>query len=150
MLGVSNCQTFALGRGVTRSSIGNEWLLLKYQRRSAYSLPFEVDCHLDPISDFDERNAAVHAIVLAVEGHRPFDLARTSPLAGKRKRQLLGFGHSAYCEVADVIKRVWAGLYNLRRVKRDQRIVLGVEKVFCPSISRLSYRFRYSHWLLES
>jgi len=33
------------GRGVTPSSIGNEWLLLEYQRRSAYSLPFKVDCH---------------------------------------------------------------------------------------------------------
>ena len=62
-------------RGVTLSSIGNEWLLLEYQRRSAYSLPFEVDCHLDPISDFDERNATVHPVVLAVEGHRPFNLA---------------------------------------------------------------------------
>ena len=68
-------QTFALGRGVTLSSTRNEWLLLEYQRRSAYSLPFEVDCHLDPISDPDERNAAVHAVVLAVEGHRPFNLA---------------------------------------------------------------------------
>jgi hypothetical protein len=56
-------------------SKANEGLLLEYQRRSAYSLPFEVDCHLDPISDPDERNAAVHAVVLAVEGHRPFNLA---------------------------------------------------------------------------
>jgi len=40
------------------------WLLLENQRRSADSLPFEVDCHLDPISDLDEWNAAVHAIVL--------------------------------------------------------------------------------------
>src|SRR6266480_4264269 len=74
--GRSQCPVTRLnGRGLTVSSIRNEWLLLEYQRRSAYSLPFEVDCHLDAISDFDERNAAVHAVVLAVEGHRPFNLA---------------------------------------------------------------------------
>jgi hypothetical protein len=61
--------------GYNAKHTGNKWLLLKYQGRSAYSLPFEVDCHLDPISDLDERNATVHTVVLAVEGHRPFNLA---------------------------------------------------------------------------
>jgi len=94
-------------------------LLLEYQRRSAYLLAFEVDCHLDPIGDLNEWNATVHAVVIAVEGHRLFDLTCACPLASKRERQLLGFGHSAYREVAGVIKCVGARLYNLRRVERD-------------------------------
>jgi len=50
------------------------WLLLEHQRRSAYSLAFKVDYHLDTVGDLDQRNAFIHPIILAVEGHRPFNL----------------------------------------------------------------------------
>jgi hypothetical protein len=68
-------QTFALGRGVTLSSTRNEWLLLEYQRRSAYSLALEVDSHLDAVGDPDEGNVCVHVVILTVEGHCPLNLA---------------------------------------------------------------------------
>lgn len=50
-------------------------LLLKYQRWSAYSLPFEVHRHLDSVRDLDERNAAIHTVVLAIKCHGPRDRA---------------------------------------------------------------------------
>ena len=74
ILGGSNCQTFAPGRGVTPSSTGNKWLLLEYQRRSADSPPFEVDYHFDAVGDLYQGDAFVHAIVLAVKGHSSFNL----------------------------------------------------------------------------
>jgi hypothetical protein len=58
-----------------RKSMKPGWLLLKYQRRPANSLAMEVDCHLDTVGDPDEGDAAVHPIVLTVEGHCPFNLA---------------------------------------------------------------------------
>ena len=53
----------------------DKWLLLEYQRRSADSLPFEVDYHFDAVGDLYQGDAFVHSIVLAVEGHRPCNLA---------------------------------------------------------------------------
>jgi hypothetical protein len=58
-----------------RADAGNKWLLLEYQLRSADSLPFEVDYYLDAVGDLYQGDAFVHAIVLAVEGHRPCNLA---------------------------------------------------------------------------
>ena len=58
-----------------QTALLRNWLLLKGHRRAANSLPLEGDSHLDAVSDFDEGNAAVHPIVLAVEGHRPFNRA---------------------------------------------------------------------------
>jgi hypothetical protein len=51
------------------------WLLFEHQRRPADSLPLEVDSHLDAVGDPDEGNAAVHAVVLTVESHCPFDFS---------------------------------------------------------------------------
>ena len=103
----------------------DRWLLLEYQRRSAHALTLEVDYHFDTVCDLHQRDSFIHPIILAVEGHGPLNFARARPpLPGKRKRQLLRFGHSAYREVADIIKRVRTGLYNLRRVKCDHGIVL--------------------------
>jgi hypothetical protein len=64
-----------LWRDVRWSSTGDKCLLLEYQRRSAYSLPFEVDYHFDAVGDLHQGDAFVHAVVLAVEGHRSFKLA---------------------------------------------------------------------------
>src|ERR1700751_5708481 len=65
----NNPQTFALRRN------SDKWLLFEHQRRSAYSLPFQVHYHFDTVCDFYQRNAFIHPIVLTVEGHRPFNLA---------------------------------------------------------------------------
>ena len=51
-------------------------LLLENQRRSADSLPFQADIHFDTVCDFDEGNALVHPVVLAVEGHCAVDASR--------------------------------------------------------------------------
>ena len=50
-------------------------LLLKDQRRPTDSFRLEVDRHLDTVGDPDEGNAAVHPVVLTVEGHCPLNLA---------------------------------------------------------------------------
>ncbi len=50
-------------------------LLLKDYRRPADSLPLEGDIHFDTVGDLDEGNAAVHSVLLAVEGHRPLNRA---------------------------------------------------------------------------
>jgi hypothetical protein len=46
-------------------------LLLKRRRRSADSLPLQVDTNLNSVRYPDERNAAIHAVVLAIKGHGP-------------------------------------------------------------------------------
>jgi hypothetical protein len=56
------------------------WLLFKYQRWSADALAFQVDVHLDAIGDLNEGNAAVHSVILAVEGHSSCDFAFTCSL----------------------------------------------------------------------
>jgi hypothetical protein len=90
-----------------------KWLLLKDHRRAANSLPLEVDSHLDAVSDSDEGNAAVHPVVLTVEGHRPFNRAGPGAAAGNRQGQLFGFGHPADGKVAVQLEGVAAGLDNL-------------------------------------
>jgi hypothetical protein len=60
-------------------------LLLKHHRRPTDSLPLEVHDHFDAISDFDERNAAVHTVVLPVESHGAGNRALAGPLAGNCK-----------------------------------------------------------------
>jgi hypothetical protein len=42
------------------------WVFLKDQRRPADSLPLEVDSYLDAVGNLDERDATVHAELLAV------------------------------------------------------------------------------------
>jgi hypothetical protein len=49
-------------------------LLLKDHRRPL------IDADLDTVSNLDERNTAVHAVLLSVEGHCPFNRARACPL----------------------------------------------------------------------
>ena len=94
----------------SRSQVG---YCLKTNGRPADSLPLEVDSNLDAVGNLDEGDAAVHPVVLTVEGHCPFNLAYACPLAGKRKRQRLGFRHSANRKRSLNIKGVGAGLHNL-------------------------------------
>jgi hypothetical protein len=83
------------------------WLLLQVDRRPADPFSGEIDGYLYTVSNFDERNATVHAVLLAVEGHYPFDSASTFLVAGNRKRELLLLGDSAYREVAPQAQLCW-------------------------------------------
>src|SRR5258708_2285474 len=67
-------QCVVLRRDVTRFSTGDRGLLLEYQPRAAYSRPFEVDYHFDAVGDLYQGDAFVHAVILAIEGHRSFNL----------------------------------------------------------------------------
>jgi hypothetical protein len=51
------------------------WLLLKIHWRTADARPLQVDSHLDAVGDLDEGNAAVHALLLTIEGHCPLNSA---------------------------------------------------------------------------
>ena len=68
------------------------WLVLQGHGRSADSLGFEIDTHLDPVGDLNEGNAAVHPVLLTVKCHRPLNRPGPSPRAGNGERQRLGFG----------------------------------------------------------
>jgi hypothetical protein len=48
-------------------------LLLKIHRRPADPFSGEIDGYLYTVGNFDEWNATVHAVLLSVECHRPFD-----------------------------------------------------------------------------
>jgi hypothetical protein len=89
-------------------------LLPKDDRRPTDSFPFEVDVYLDAVGYPDERNAAVHPELLAVERHGPSDGARARTFAGNGKYQLLGFCYSADSKIAVEFKGVGAGLRDLR------------------------------------
>ena len=56
-------------------------LLLEGQRGTANSVDYEEDRYLDAVGDLDERNAAIHAVVLSIKGHCPRNLSVASPLA---------------------------------------------------------------------
>jgi hypothetical protein len=45
------------------------WLLLQVHPGPADPFRFEIDGYLDTVSNLDERNAAVHPELFAVEGH---------------------------------------------------------------------------------
>jgi hypothetical protein len=65
------------------------WLLLQVHPGPADPFRFEIDGYLDTVSNLDERNAAVHPELFAVEGHCSIDRINACPLAGKRQRQPL-------------------------------------------------------------
>jgi hypothetical protein len=48
-------------------------LLLVDEARTADLLYVEINVYLDAVGDLYERNAAIHAIVLAIKGHRALD-----------------------------------------------------------------------------
>jgi hypothetical protein len=41
--------------------------------RPADTLPLQIHGYLDAVGDFDERDAAVHSVLLSVEGHDSVD-----------------------------------------------------------------------------
>lgn len=66
----SQLRSVSLGLGKDRTC---SELLLKNWRRPADPLPFQADIHLDAVGYLDERNVAIHAVVLAVECHDAVD-----------------------------------------------------------------------------
>ena len=84
-------------------------LLLEDDGRPAHACAFEVETHLDAVSDSDKGNAAGHPIVLPVEGHGPGNRARPGPFALEGQVQGLGFGDAANGKRALDIKGLGAG-----------------------------------------
>jgi len=91
---------------------------------------FEVDVDFDAVGDFDERDAAVDAVVFAIEGHGSLDGALAGPLAFDRQFEGFGLGDASYGEVAGDVEGVGAGLHDLGRAKGDQRVLFDVKEVF--------------------
>ena len=60
-------------------------LLLEVDGRAADSLSLEVDSDLYTIRDLDKRDTAVHAVLLAVEGHGSRNCARAGPFTSNRE-----------------------------------------------------------------
>ena len=106
------------------------WLLLKDYGRSTDSVRLEGNTHLDTVCNFDKRNSFVHPVVFTVKGHCSFDSSFTRALTFDRKRQFLLFRYAAYGKVAVENEHIGTSLFNLSRVKRDQRTVLDIKEVF--------------------
>src|SRR5215469_11837594 len=109
-------------------------LLFKEQGRSADPLRLEVNRDLHAVGNSDERNAAVHAELLAVERHCPFNLSRALALTVIREGQCLRLRYAAYGKCSWDIKCMGTGLYNLCGTKRYVRIFLHVEEIFAPQL----------------
>ena len=86
--------------------------MLQCERGAADTCPVETDVDLNAVCDLDERNAAVHSVVLAVEGHSSLDIACACSYAGDGERKGLGFRDAADGEGARYVEGVWAGLNN--------------------------------------
>ena len=112
-------------------------LLLEHERGTAYLFGGEMDCDLDVVGDFDERDAAVHSVVFAIEDHFAVDVLETLCGAGQSESELFGVCDTADGEVAIDFESGWRGLNDLRRMERDRRIVLHVEKLFALELAIL-------------
>jgi hypothetical protein len=88
-------------------------LFLIKHARSGNLLGLEVHANLNTVGDFYERNAAIHPVILTIERHHPFNIARACPLAGHGKVQRFGFRYATYCKSARNIKGVGTSLFNL-------------------------------------
>src|SRR5579872_2991957 len=104
-------------------------LLLKRRRESTDSLPLQVDTHFNAVRYLDERDAAIHAVVLAVKGHGPNNDAREAAFAGIRELQFLFFSDSTDREISVQLEGQRPCLCDFRRPKRNVGIFFGVEKV---------------------
>ena len=104
-------------------------LLFKNWRRSADLLPFQSDVYLYTVGDLDERNAARHTVVFAIESHDAVETAGGRSSAVAREREFLRLGDTANCEVALDVKSVWSGLNDFRRLESDQRRFLYVKEI---------------------
>ena len=96
------------------------WLLLQFHPSPADPFRFEIHGYLDAVSNLDERNAAVHPELFAIEGHCSIDRINACPLAGKRQRQPLLLGYSPYREVAVKCNRVGTGLFDFTAFERSR------------------------------
>ena len=101
-------------RNATLSPIRNLNLLFKNWSRSANLLPFQSDIYFDTVGDLDERDAARHAVLFAVESHGAVETAGGRPFAVARESEFLRLGDTANGEVALDVKSVWSGLNDFR------------------------------------
>ena len=102
---------------------------MKNEGRTAGAFAFEVNGDLDPVGDLDEGDAAVHAIVFAIEGHGAFDLARAGAFTGHSEGQGLRFGDTANGEGSWQIEGGGACLNDLVGMESDVRVFLGIEEI---------------------
>src|SRR6516165_41341 len=106
-------------------------LLLEDERRSADSVGYEGDGHLNAVGNLDKRNAAIHSELLTVKGHSSCNFAVTAAFCSRDDQvQCFGLGDSANRECARNVKGVGAGLHNLSGVKGNVGILLDVEEIF--------------------
>ncbi|HLY40274.1 MAG TPA: hypothetical protein VKR52_03630, partial [Terracidiphilus sp.] len=65
------------------SSVAQEgWLLFEDEGRAADLFGFEGDGDFDVVGDFDEGDAAVHAVIFAIENHFAVDVFETCGFGG--------------------------------------------------------------------
>jgi hypothetical protein len=114
-----------------------EQLLLEDEVGAADQDALEVDGDFDAVGDFDQGDAFVHAVVLAVEGHGPFDGAFAGALAFDGELEGLGLRDAADGEIADDVEGCGAGLDDLGGVEGDERILIDVEEVFALELGVL-------------
>src|SRR5215469_14257554 len=62
-------------------------LLLKDQWRTANAVDYEINRYLNAIGNLDERNAAIHTVVLSIKSHCPGNLPMAGPLARTSQMQ---------------------------------------------------------------
>jgi hypothetical protein len=110
-------------------------LLLIDQTGAAGLVDFEVNVDLDTVGDLDEGDAAVDAIVFAVEGHGSLDGALAGSLACDGHFEGFGFGDSPDGEVADDVQGIGAGLHDFGGVEGDKGVLFDVEEVFAFEFS---------------
>ena len=100
-------------------------------------LPFQSDVYFDTVGDSDERDAARHAVLLAIKSHGALETPGGRSFAIARESELLRFGDTANGEVALDVKSVRSGLNNLRRLEGDQRRFLYVEEILTLQLTVL-------------
>src|SRR5580700_2499379 len=107
-------------------------LFLENHRRSAYPMDLEGNVNFDAVGYLDEWNPAVHAKFLAVKSHGALDVAVACSLflGVKCQGQRFVLRHTANCELALHIDGSRTGLHNFGGMKRDVRVVFGIEEVF--------------------
>ena len=107
------------GRNATLPPTRNLDLLFKNWRRSADLLPFQSDIYFDTVGNLDERDAARHAVLFAIESHGPLETAGGRPFAVAREREFLRPGDAANGEVTLDVKCVWARLNDFGRFESN-------------------------------
>ena len=81
-------------------------LLLKGDRRSTDAGCLELDGYFDAVGYLNEGDAAVHPVLLPIEGHRSANRARTRAVSFHFEGELFGLRYPADGEVAVHLKSV--------------------------------------------